>query len=138
MDKLAQRLKKDAQALDAPISAELENRIEATLRASEPHRPDRAVASRRPALFWWASSLTGVAAAAIVLVIVNVLQPDRHPVPPSVASTALHDATTGAGRPVVPLNVESAVLTAPLQQELVDLQADLKKAQQQVRRDIGL
>ncbi len=30
------------------------------------------------------------------------------------------------------------MLTAPLQQELEDLQSDLKKAEEKVKRDIGL
>ena len=36
------------------------------------------------------------------------------------------------------LNAETAMLTAPLQEELDKLQSDLKKAEEKVKRDIGL
>ena len=41
-------------------------------------------------------------------------------------------------QPPIELNMEAAKLTAPLQQELDALQSDLKKAEEKVRRDIGL
>ena len=40
--------------------------------------------------------------------------------------------------PVLFLEAENVRLTAPLRQELEDLQSDLKKAEEKVRRDIGL
>ena len=43
-----------------------------------------------------------------------------------------------AVQPPIELNMETAMLTAPLQEELEALQSDLKKAEEKVRRDIGL
>ena len=40
--------------------------------------------------------------------------------------------------PLLHLDTEAVKLTEPLQQELEDLQSDLKKAEEKVRRDIGL
>ena len=40
--------------------------------------------------------------------------------------------------PIIELKTESAMLTAPLQQELEHLQSDIRKAEKKVREDIGL
>ncbi len=40
--------------------------------------------------------------------------------------------------PVLDLDVEAAMLTGPLAQELEDLQADLKKAEEVVRGDVRI
>ena len=129
MDKLAQRLQADADRIDVVVSAELEQRIEASLRAVEPAkaRPRPVV---RPPWFWLASTLTGVAAAIAVIAIVNWQTAEEPlPLPPTPVATVT---------PMIDLNAEAAVLTSPLQQELENLQADLKKAEEKVRRDIGL
>jgi hypothetical protein len=127
MDKLAQRLRADADRIDVEVSAELEQRIEASLRAVEPAkaRPRPVV---RPPWFWLASTLTGVAAAVAVIAIVN-WQTVQEPLPPM---------PVAAVTPMIDLNAEAAMLTSPLQQELENLQSDLKKAEEKVRRDIGL
>jgi hypothetical protein len=129
MDKLAQRLRADADRIDVEVSAELEQRIEASLRAVEPAkaRPRPVV---RPPWFWLASTLTGVAAAIAVIAIVNWQAADETLAPPPVPVATV--------TPVIDLNAEAAMLTSPLQQELENLQSDLKKAEEKVRRDIGL
>jgi hypothetical protein len=72
MDKLAEQLRTDAARIDAEISAELDNRIRASLHNVEPEpATPRSPAPRSP-LFWWASTLTGVAAALGVLAVVNL------------------------------------------------------------------
>jgi len=86
--------------------------------------------SRRPALFWWASSLTGAAAAAAVIIIVNSQSAPEPPAPTP--------ADIIASVPVIDWNTETAVYTGQLQQELDDLQSDIRKAEQKVRDDIGL
>ena len=132
MDKLADQLKQDAGRIDARISDELERRIEASLQAIEPQKPGAAGPEGRPASFWWASSLTGIAAAVAVIAILNSL--DSDPVndtpPPSVAAS--HEV------PTIQLKTESAMLTEPLRQELENLQSDLKKAEEKVKQDMGL
>ena len=129
MDKLAKQLRADADRINVTVSDELDHRIEASLWAVTPERESPSVPVNRPPLFWWASTITGVAAALAVLAIVNwqtAEQPDAPPV--QVADL----------EPPIDLNLEAAMLTAPLEEELEALQSDLKKAEEKVRRDIGL
>ena len=130
MDKLERQLREDAQRIEARVSDELDARIGASLRAVTPQAPANArLRAGRPALFWWASSLTGAAAALAVIAIVN-LQPPTAPVetpPPAMAAV-----------PVVDWQAETAALTNPLQKELENLQSDLKKAEKKLRDDVGL
>lgn len=128
MDKLAERLRDDAARIEVDVSDELDRRIEASLRAQTRQAPARPPA--RPPLFWWASTITGIAAAVAVIAIVN-LQVEQQP-EPAVPVDLL--ATT----PRIELNAEAAMLTAPLHDELDRLQSDLRKAEEKVRRDIGL
>jgi hypothetical protein len=131
MDKLANRLRRDAESIDVEVSDELDHRITASLRSVTPHAESVAVPrSRRPAMFWWASSLTGIAAAATVILIVNSQQPPE-PATPTPANIV-------AAVPVIDWKAETAMLTGQLQQELDDLQSDIKKAERKVREDIGL
>jgi hypothetical protein len=83
----------------------------------------------RPALFWWASTLTGVAAAVALIAIANWRAPAQ-PVPAPVNIVA--------AIPAIELKAETAMLTGPLQQELDRLESDLRKAEARVKRDIGL
>ncbi len=134
MDKLTDKLRHDADQIEVEISVELENRIEASLRAAEPAPVAARSPAQRSAWFWWASSLTGAAAALVLLAVFNQetgLPTDSQPTvtPQPVATAAL---------PILELRAESAMLTAPLQKELEDLQSDLKKAELIVKDDIGL
>lgn len=127
MDKLETRLREDASRIDTPVSPELEARIRASLESVSARPDDR----RRPGIsLWWASSLTGLAAAAAVVVAINLGPAER---PPATTGTVLPEPLVA---PV--LRVESAVLTKPLEEELEDLEADLQKARDAVRKDIGL
>jgi hypothetical protein len=129
MDKLAKQLRDDAERINVAVSDELDHRIEASLRAVTPEVEGRPVPVSRPPLFWWASTITGVAAALAVIAIVNWQTPQQADVPPvQVADLA----------PPIDLKLEAAMLTAPLEEELEALQSDLKKAEEKVRRDIGL
>ena len=129
MDKLAKRLRDDAERIDVTISEELDGRILASL---EGVRPERAVAPAPvsgPRWFWWASSLTGVAAAMVLIAIVN-LQDTSTGVPttePAVQPLVL---------PSIEWQAETAVLVSPLEEEYEKLQSDLEKAEEAVRRDI--
>lgn len=130
MDKLAQRLREDAARIEVDVSDELDRRIEASLHATTPQTPTPERPPARPPLFWWASTITGVAAAVAVIAIVNlqVEEPAESAAPVDLMATT----------PRIELNAEAAMLTAPLQEELDNLQSDLKKAEEKVRRDIGL
>lgn len=131
MDKLARQLRDDAERIEVTVSDELERRIDASLHAVTQERPQRdVVRAGRPALFWWASTVTGVAAAVAVITIFNsqtALQPERPAQQPVLATV-----------PSIDWQTETATLTLPLQQELEDLQADIRKAEEKVKRDIGL
>ena len=130
MDKLASQLHDDAQRIDVSVSDELDRRIEASLRAITPESEDsRPAPVARPPLFWWASTITGVAAAVALIAIANWRAPVQ-PVSPPVNMAAVI--------PAIELNAETAMLTGPLQQELDRLQSDLKKAEEKVKQDIGL
>lgn len=134
MDKLAEQLKSDAESLDIRISDELDRRISASLEATRPERPDSSVVRQRTAAFWWASSLTGAAAALLVITLIN-----KQAISP-VAPLETPDTSPIAfvKTPTIDWKAESAMLTSPLEQELLDLQSDLKKAEQKVKQDIGL
>lgn len=131
MDKLANRLKQDAEQIEVSVSEELDQRITASLRGVTPEgqagvRRERA----KPLGFWWASSLTGIAAAAAVIVIINLQQAEEAP---QATPTDIVAAV-----PVIDWQAETAALTGPLQQELEDLRADFRKAEKKVKTDIGL
>ncbi len=128
MDKLAEKLKRDADNIEVRIADELDHRIEASLRGVTPESGARKREPARPAGFWWASSLTGIAAAALVIIIINLLEDETPAAPVDIVATV----------PAIDWQAESAALTGPLQQELEDLRSDLKKAEKKVRDDIGL
>ena len=131
MDKLALKLREDADKINVAISDELDHRIEASLRAAAPAQPARRAPQARPPWFWLASALTGATAAIAVIAIVNLQDVDgpAAPTPTIVAADPM---------PLLNLDTEVVTLTAPLEQELEDLRSDLKKAEEKVRRDIGL
>lgn len=131
MDKLALKLREDADKINVAISDELDHRIEASLRAAAPAQPARPTPQARPPWFWLASALTGATAAIAVIAIVNLQDVDR----PLAATPTIVAADP---MPLLNLDTEVVTLTAPLEQELEDLRSDLKKAEEKVRRDIGL
>ncbi len=136
MDKLGERLRDDAASIDAEISAELDHRIQASLRGVAPERAQPASQSPRPYSFWWASSLTGIAAAIAVIAIINL---ERSGPEPSAGNSVKPLVTVQPlVMPGIDLKAEAAMLTNPLQQELEALQSDLKKAEQAVREDVEL
>lgn len=77
---------------------------------------------------WLASSLTGLAAAALVIVLVN-LKPSVEPIDtgPKTVVTIPNDMR---------LDARTAEWTAPLEEELRNLQSDLEKARDNVERDL--
>ena len=128
MDDLAKKLRADAEQIEVSISPQLDDRIRASLESATQDRPP-AASKKQPRFFWWASSLTGIAAAAAVIAIINIngSDPDTavtQPPPPSLSATRID------------FNLKPAVLTQTLEQELQDIQSDLKKAEQAVRDDL--
>jgi hypothetical protein len=137
MDKLAKRLKDDAARIDVQVSDELDRRITASLQGISPAVPaasESAEAGQRPVIFWWASSLTGVAAALVLIAVLS--SPTQIEDAPLVSQEISPVSVTTL--PTIDWKTESAMLTRPLQRELEDLQADLKKAEEKVKKEIGL
>ena len=134
MDNLAKQLKADAAAIEVQVSDELDRRIGASLQGITPEKPTTSVVQQRPPLFWWASSLTGIAAALAVIAIIN----SQSQVGEDAAEVTEMSPVTVATTPIINWNAESAMLTQPLQRELEDLQSDIKKAEEKVKQEIGL
>ena len=131
MDKLANRLREDAANIEVRVSDELDRRITASLERVAAESPGAAPRQKgRPAQFWWASSLTGLAAAIAVIAILNIEEPTG-PV------SATPDNFV-ADLPAIDLRAETAMLAGPLQKELDALESDLRKAEERIRSDIGL
>ncbi|MDX1499319.1 MAG: hypothetical protein R3176_05450 [Woeseiaceae bacterium] len=132
MDKFAERLRDDAARIDVTVAPELEARIRASLEATEraagaPERERKASLPR-----WWATTLTGAALAAAVIVALN-LRPGST-VEPAIESGVPDLAAVDLPR--VPLRVEPAVLTSPLEEEYAHLKSDLEKAEKAVREQL--
>jgi hypothetical protein len=141
MDELKARLIEDAGEVEALVSPELQQRIDASLHAA---RETRSVAGGRPAKrnsLWLISSLTGLTAAALVILVISWNQsPETVPQVQvagqqlEVTDNALLDGWNITGG--LSLNIESADLTRSLEDELVNLQSDLEKAREDVEQDI--
>jgi len=135
MDKLASKLREDANRIDAQVSPQLDNRIRASLNAIEPESARQRKAARRPVSFWLASSLTGIMAALAVIAVLNMTDSNE---PEPMPRTVVGNTAPAVGIPVLDLEIEAATLTSPLARELEDLQADLKKAEELVRGDVRI
>jgi hypothetical protein len=138
MDDFEKRLKRDANAVNADISPDLRSRIDASLRGIEQVRPVTSTENSQTNL-WWVSSLTGLAAAIAIIVMLNLNQAES-------ISTPGEDSLVS--RPTVPetpdywplfppiLDVQAADFASPLEEELLKLQSDLEKARDSVREDV--
>ncbi len=136
MDEFEHRLKLDAQAIRAGISPELRSRIDASLRATEQIRP--VPESPAPGMnLWWVSSLTGLAAAVIVIVLINWNGPSTAPVPlEQVADRTVPVAVDELQGLYPPWLIKTADFTSPLEEELARLQADIERARANVKKDV--
>ncbi len=134
MDKLERRLKEDAGLIKADLAPELQERIRASLESTQPAKHTPRTAQTPGTSLWWASSLTGLAAAALLIVLINwnggvepVVVAASDPAPPEI---------TWSIQSAFPLNAETAEWTTPLEEELKNLQSDLEKARENVERDL--
>ncbi len=136
MDEFENRLKRDADEIRAEVSPGFKQRIDASLQATKRIQPvpDSATPSIN---LWWASSLTGLAAAVIVIVLINWNRPTTELVPlePLADRTvpATFDELQGFNPPRL---IKTAEFTTPLEEELARLQADIERARANVRKDI--
>jgi hypothetical protein len=127
MANFEERLKRDAAEIRAEVSPELDDRIRASLESAEPARVD-AGRRARPAWFWGLSSLTGTAAALVLIAMLNLGEEPQAPAP--VAEIA---DVSGISMPA--LDVRPAMLGS-LEAEFDNLKGDLRKAEAVVRDDI--
>ncbi len=137
MDKLDQKLKQDADAIEATITPALQARLDATLHALEPKSPP--ATKSRPGLgWWWLSSLTGVAAALLLIVYMNRGEVAQETVAPVVVE-APPDVNIA---PLVekPLDIRSAEyaedIADPLAEELRNQQTEFEKAREKLGFDV--
>ena len=132
MDNFAERLRQDAAAIDARISPELDARIDASLRAVT---PDVAASPPAPARRWPLWFGGALAAGIALMAVVGVLH--REPAPVVTPSQEATLAEPTATAPAIDLDDEAIELITPLSRELDNLQADLRKAEQILRDDLG-
>ncbi len=135
MDKLAKQLRQDAAAINADVSPQLDTRIRASLESVTQERPQPASRPEpgRSSGFFLASSLTGLAAAVLVIVIVNTNTVET--TDETMAGT--NDAALQLPQlPRLPLRVEEAMTVSPLEQELQNFQSDLQRAAKAVEDDV--
>lgn len=135
MDEFAERLKQDAGEIRANVSAEFSRRIEASLRTDRQQEPE--TKSHTPgANLWWASSLTGLTAAVLVIALINWNRPDALPTPeqPMVGTVVPDYVEQLQNR--FELQTETADFADPLEEELEKLAADIEKARKSLREDV--
>ena len=130
MDKLAKALRDDAERIEVNVSPELDRRLRASIENASASTTRRVATHRPVTRLGWASALTGIALAATVILVVNLDRPET----PQAVVPPLESVTAALPR----LNAETAVFTAPLTEELENLERDLRKAEQAVKREIGL
>jgi hypothetical protein len=137
---LERRLRADALDVQVDASPELRARIDASIRSVAQIRsvPAAHDSVGKSGSSWWASGLTGLAAALLIILLIdNNHDGNDSRVPPTeerIATTVTPEVSERFG--TLPLNVRTADLTSPLEEELVRLQADLEKARQSVEREL--
>ena len=136
MDEFENRLKQDADEIQAEVSPELRHRIDATLRATKRIQP--VPESANPGInLWWASSLTGLAAAVIVIVLINWNRPTTEMAPADAVADRTVPATFEELQSLNPPRlIKTAEFETPLEEELARLQADIERARATVSKDI--
>lgn len=135
MDKLERRLKEDAGRITAEIGPDLQERIRASVESTRPIDQTPRKRQTPGTSLWWVSSFTGLAAAALLIVLVNW---NRTVEPVDDESGPSPQGTTLSIQSGFPLNAETAEWTTPLEEELKNLQSDLEKARENVERDLRL
>jgi len=130
------RLRADAMEIHAEISPQLRSRIDASIRSAGRLRsiPSGPGAARS---YWWASGLTGIAAALLVIVLINRDRTgvtDDAPSGEPIAVTVTPEITERFA--ALPLKTRTADLTGPLEDELDRLQSDLEKVRETVEHDL--
>ncbi|MGH8223265.1 MAG: hypothetical protein ACREQZ_09865 [Woeseiaceae bacterium] len=130
------RLREDAGRIRTQVSPALRARIDAAWHAvSRSPAALRTSSPRRVQLSsWWASGLTGVAAALLIILLLD--RNGEETIAPLAAEYPVQPPALPDRFGHLELNARTAELTAPLEQELENLQADLERARRNVERDL--
>lgn len=138
MDEFEKRLKQDAADIKAEVSPQLQARIAAAVHSAG-RDVQRNPRSASVSNIWWASSLTGLAAAVIVIVLMNLNQTGvEQQTPPTTVATTVpdHREYLAELQENLPLRTETVEFSQGLDEEWQRLQADLAKARQSISRDV--
>lgn len=138
MDDFEKRLKQDAARIEVAISPQLEERLDASLHSAGREAPGQTRRSSTSGL-WWASSLTGLAATVLVIVLVNWNRTDMDiEAPVLTAGDTVPDYREYMDQlqERLPLNTQTADFGQGLEEELTRLQADIEKARENVSREL--
>ena len=129
MDELEQRLREDAAKIDARVPREVSARLRARLQdqARVPHAREAS-----PFRLWAFASLSGAAAALVVVLLLPRSEAPRDPQPVATSVPVPRDVARE-----FPLVAKTAELTAPLEQELEALKSDIEKAREKVEDDLA-
>ena len=137
---IEQRLRADALDIHADASPELRARIDASIRAVARIRsvPAARDSDKPGQSSWWASGLTGLAAALLIILLINTNREGGNSLEPETEDRIATTVTpeTGERFGTLPLKVRTADLTGPLEEELIHLQEDLEKVRESVERDL--
>ena len=136
MDEFEKRLKRDATAIDASVSPQLEERLAASLHSAGREVP---VAEQRSPAFsrlWLASSLTGLAAAAAIMMFVYRTEPEIVEMPVVAETVPDYREYMEQLQENLPLRTETVEFADGLEEELTRLKADMLKARETVSRDL--
>lgn len=131
---LERRLRDDAMQIDATVSPQLRQRIDASIHSARQVRSVAAPRDRRRS-YWWASSLTGVTAALLIMLWIGRDQNSPGIDPGIETATTTEPRGNDVFRPF-PLEARTADLTEPLEEELEHLQSDLERVRDGVKRDL--
>lgn len=148
MDKFERTLKQDATMIEADVSPQLADRIDASLYCAarelpvnEPANNKLSRKKQRLSLgnLWWASSLTGLVAVVSVILLLNGdrdVPGEDTPIATTVPAAPDHREYLAQLQQSLPLTVEKVEFTEGLEQEMRRLRADLERAKANVSRDI--
>lgn len=132
MDDLTSKLRRDAGRIGVEVGPEFDERLRASLERAAIRQPPTEPARKPVASFWWASSLTGIAAAIGLIALINFGR-QQSPEPPDLS---MADVVEPLEMPL--LKARKAVMTTPLHRELDNLESDLRKAENALREDMGI
>jgi hypothetical protein len=135
MDELQERLKRDAGRITADVTPEMQERLRASLESVRPERVVFDTGRIAGETLWLRSSLAGLVAAALIIVLVNWRRPLDEPREESDSTRPRTAISLQSG---FPLKAETAEWATPLEQELENLQSDLEKARENVERDLRM